>query len=365
MGRRHALAWALLLSGLIHLAGLVGPLRLDLKPLPAIDVPIEASLEPARVLAAARPKRQPRIERGVPRPVEAPEPQPMDSLVVPAPEVPEPPPVPSESPLAAPAQVPEDVQPTPVAEAVPPAVVQAEAGLRVLPERLTLHYTAQLGDGDAGFVAGEALYIWQASAGRYALTSRLQATGLAALFMRGAIEQTSEGELTSTGLRPLRYVLERKSGRRDTAQFDWAAGQLQFGNGKQAMLTGQAQDLLSFPFHLALVADERKPGLALSVTNGRRLRQYVFQTVGSSRLVMHGQSMEALHLRGMRPGEGQLDVWLDLGRHGIPVRIRTEDTQAKVIELRLKRVGELNEPSGGEPETRVEPIGGFLGFDQG
>lgn len=347
MGRRHALAWALLLSGLAHLAGLVGPFKLDLTPLPAIEVPIEASLESAPVVTESRPKARPREAQDRPLPVEPFAPQSSDRSEVARPVVPESPPPASESPPGEPVQVPEGGPPAPVAEGVSPAVVPAEAGLRTLPEHLTLRYSAQFGDGDDGFVAGEAVYVWQTSAGRYTLTSRLQATGLAAMFMSGAIEQTSEGELAATGLRPRRYLLERKAGRRDIAHFDWEAGQLYFGNGKQAVLSGQAQDLLSFPFHLALIADEGRPGLALGVTNGRRLRQYVFQTIGISRLVMNGQTLETLHLRGMRPGEGQLDVWLDVARHGIPVRIRTQDTQDKVIELRLKRSSEVGEPSGG------------------
>lgn len=343
MGRRHALAWALLISGLLHLAGLVGPFRLDLTPLPTIEEPIEAHLEPLSPPAEARPRVRPQVKKPPPTPVEVSDPLPE----MPVPVVSEPPPHASETKQDVPDPVPEAPPGLPLAETPHQPETPIEPGSRALPAQLTLHYTAQLGDGDAGFVAGEAVYVWQGSAGHYRLTSRLQATGLAALFMSGAIEQTSEGELAATGLRPRRYVLERKAGRRDTAQFDWDAGQLQFGNGKQAALGGQAQDLLSFPFHLALVADEGTPGLALGVTNGRRLRQYVFQMVGKRQLVMNGQTLEVVHLRGMRPGEGQLDVWLDVARHWVPVRIRTQDTQDKVIELRLKRLSEASEPSGG------------------
>lgn len=206
---------------------------------------------------------------------------------------------------------------------------------RSLPGKLEIRYAVLM--GEAGFVAGEAVYHWHARQGRYSLVSTLKATGLTALFIHGSIVQVSEGTLDASGLRPEQYWLKRGERKQDTARFLWPQNRLDLGDRRGVHeLTPQAQDLLSFPFHLALTTREDEPEFSLGVTNGRRFKEYAFRSLGRVSLDLGGGKLGALHLQGRREGEGTLDVWLDPERAGVPVKVRTLDQQGKTMMLVLE-----------------------------
>jgi len=312
-----------------------------------IDFPIEATLEslppsppPAKLASPAKkpPARQ------LPSPA-TPESEP---VAVPAPVSP----APAVAVMAEP-QVAEVLVPAPRVEvAVPPseerpqdevATSPLRRKVRQLPEGLEIRYAVAVGDD--GFVAGEAVYQWHASQGRYSLVSTLQATGLAALFIHGRIVQVSEGAMDDEGLHPEQYWLKRGERKQDTARFIWGQNRLDLG-GKRGVLdlTAQAQDLLSFPFHLAMTTRESEPDFSLGVTNGRRFKQYTFRNLGRSIIELGRQKVEVLHLQGRREGEGTLDVWLDPARSALPIKVRTLDEKGKTMMLLLQS---LRETGGG------------------
>ena len=101
-------------------------------------------------------------------------------------------------------------------------------------------------------------------------------------------------------------------------------------------LAPQTQDLMSFPFQLALWVREDDAEWSLPVTNGKKLRDYRFRVIGREQLATGETRVETLHLQGGRAGEGSLDVWLAPARHWLPVRIRTLDQKGKVIVLTLQ-----------------------------
>lgn len=243
-----------------------------------------------------------------------------------------------------------------VAPAPPPAEPPAEPPapkaptrpvVRALGDNLTIHYSVQTGEGDSGFVAGRATYIWHSRNGRYSLVSTVEATGLAALFISGRIVQVSEGGIDAAGLRPDQYRLQRNERKQDVARFNWETNHLVLeGRGGQT-LSAQAQDLLSFPFHLAMTVSEGETDFVLGVTNGRKFNLYGFHVLGREQIEIRGKRFETLHIQGVREGEGALDVWLDLSRSGLPVRIRTLDSKGKAMELRLEGMGKAVDGSGG------------------
>ena len=213
------------------------------------------------------------------------------------------------------------------ASAPPPA-----RGARRLPERIALRYSVQ--SGEDGLSIGQAVYSGQMRDGRYALVSTTEATGITAVFVSGKIVQRSEGRVTSEGLRPEVFTSAKGEGKVKTARFDWARGQLLLPVGG-VELPPQAQDLVSFPFHLAMSVEEADPAWTLSVTNGKSLRDYRFQVIGRESLALVGGRVEAVHLRGMRDGDARFDVWLAPAREWLPVRIRTLDENGKAITMTL------------------------------
>lgn len=335
MPRAHRiLASALLISLAAHLLMLASAGSWWTPPAEEIPFPIEANLvTPPAAAVPAPPIAKPKLIRPTPvaaKAVETPEPGPP---VAPEPVTVAAPPTgtvavaPVEPPIATPIPPP---SPAPEPAAVEPALPPT---LRPLPERLNLRYAVRAGDG--GFNLGQATYSWQRRDGHYTLVSVAEATGLASLFVSGKLVQTSEGAITAQGLRPDQYWLSRGERRQDTARFDWDARRLIQGNSG-VELPAASQDVLSFPFHLAMTVGSLTTEWTLAVTNGRKLREYQFRNLGRERLAQGEGEIDTLHLQGSRSGEGTLDVWLAPSRHWLPLRIRTLDQKGKVMVLSLE-----------------------------
>lgn len=342
MSRAHRiLASALFISLVAHLLMLASAGSWWTPPAEEIPVPIEASLvaPPAKAEVASAPAPpKPEIIQAAPvapatvtppAPSPAVEPEPVAAPAIaipPAPAV-------AVAPLAPVIETP--IPPPPPPPVSEPVVVEPALPpvLRKLPERLSLRYAVRAGDG--GFNLGQAIYTWHQRDDHYTLVSIAQATGLASLFVSGKLAQTSEGRITAHGLRPEQYWLSRNERRKDTARFDWSAGRLVQGNHGVELPAG-SQDLLSFPFHLAMTVDAMTTEWTLAVSNGRKLREYQFRNLGRVRLTIGETEIDTLHLQGSRSGEGTLDVWLAPSRHWLPLRIRTLDQKGKVMVLSLE-----------------------------
>lgn len=335
---KRTLLWAILLSLLLHflMVGSVG--RFWSLPTAELDIPIEAQLAspepkplPAKPKVPTKPKRLPvprKVVTAPEKPVPTPAPETSKQSAVPVNPAPPSPAPTTQTPDtgAAPAEKPPSKPETPIRPAV-----------RDLPTDLIINYAVQLGDGDNGFVAGRATYIWHSGHGKYSMVSTVQATGLASLFIHGRIVQVSQGKVDGGGLRPEQYWLERSGRKEDSARFNWAMNQLILSGDKGSKpLQPQAQDLLSFPFQLALTVQPDESDFVLWVTNGRKFRDYTFHALGEETVNLLSSQVSALHLQGARPGEGTLDVWLDLARSGLPVRIRTRGEDGKTMVLRLE-----------------------------
>lgn len=357
--RRHPLAAAAILSLLLHLSLLQSMGRLWPSADEEIPFPIEARLE-------------------LPLPPEPAPPPPSPTALPPRPQTPpqamvREPPTPPAEPTAPPAE-PEgiplaqvqgdpamassaDQQPLPRTEGEPeqasiahqPAVSAApplplRPALRELPEHLVFHYAVLAGEN--GFVAGRASYAWRSRDGRYSLVSVAEATGLTAMFISGRIIQVSQGMVAAEGLKPEQYWLQKGQRRKDGALFDWRNRRLVMSRRDSGeALPDHAQDLLSFPFHLALTAGADEADFTLPITNGKRLREYRFRALGTDTLLLGGRQIDTLHLQGGRQGEeGLLDVWLAPELSGLPVKIRTLDDSGRAITLLAEGLPKTEQP---------------------
>ncbi|KAF0100428.1 MAG: hypothetical protein FD187_1120 [bacterium] len=341
-GGRRVFVWALLLSLGVHLL-LAGHARMPWHgPAAEIAFPIEALLSPATAATAPPP-------RALSTPARAPVPVQPDSAppVNPAAGGPDAAaPVQLSAPEKAVAIAQEAVREGPPAAASetstpsePPAREAESTPMRTvrkLPEKLVLRYEVR--SGEDGFSLGQATYTWRVTGDRYALDSMAEATGLAALFTQARIVQSSEGRLGPTGLMPERFSMERNRKRHYSARFDWEGRRLLLPKDEVVPLPDHTQDLLSFPFHLAMTIAEEDTAWMQPVTNGRMLKGYRFVQVGRETLEQNGKALQTLHLRGTRASEGSLEVWLAPELHWLPVRIRTEDTKGRVTDLKLTRL---------------------------
>lgn len=212
------------------------------------------------------------------------------------------------------------------------APTQAMTFLRSLPAQSRLVYDVLAGKD--GLRLGQAVYTWRVSGERYRLESVVEAQGAASLFMSGRIVQTSVGRIGSQGLVPEQFVHTKKEKPKGSARFDWGNGQITMSRSTEPLPMG-TQDVLSFPFQLALTVADNTGAWPMSVTNGRYLKHYQFQVLGRERLQMGKRAVDVLHVRGSRSADDFLDVWLAPDRNWLPLRIRMDDDKGVPMELKL------------------------------
>ena len=193
-----------------------------------------------------------------------------------------------------------------------------------------------------GVVSGELILSWNFADGHYRLDSVAQGTGIFAI--AGKYIQASEGDITTSGLRPAAFSVERR-GRKDSAKFNWPESSVQF-NGKSGERTESvnpgAQDMLSLLFQLAFtppLGDD----LTVIVTNGRKLERYAFERAGEETIELEGGTFRTLKILKQRKGdEDGMEVWLALEHHYLPVKIRVTDKKGSVIEQNLMAIKVLS-----------------------
>jgi hypothetical protein len=339
---------ALAISLLSHLL-ILGNANLEWRaPAHEISPPIEAILQIHDATMAETVVTPPadlaEVERAEPAPEVVPDviPEPIPEVVPePIPEVPAlPSPTPHETVEPTVAALPPPPPPSPPIEPVqtesaPPERASSPIpnAVRQPPERIALSYSIETGDD--GFIIGQARYSGQFIDGHYSLKSVAEATGVAAFFIREKIIQFSEGKITAQGLQPDQFWIEKGQIKRPPILFDWVQRRLMLPRGSAELLP-QSQDLLSFPFHLAMIMREETLAWALPVTNGHRYRVYPVNIIGREPLTFGESAIETVHLSTGQSNEGSIEVWLAPSRDWLPVRFRMLNAKGKVTVLSLK-----------------------------
>jgi Protein of unknown function (DUF3108) len=155
----------------------------------------------------------------------------------------------------------------------------------------------------------------------YRLSETWEGSGLLALL--GEIRRTSQGRVTSHGLRPLEYVDIRPRRNKAIARFSWETRTLtqEFRDGPQAQpLPPHAQDRLSFLFAPAFNAPKTRP-LEFNVADGKGLSHYEFAIVGHEHLSVPAGEFDALRLDQVDDGGRATQLWLDARRSYLPLRV--------------------------------------------
>lgn len=312
------LVFAFLASAVLHAAALLGsgwvlPGSDEPSPPPTLDAVLarpSARNEPA---AEARPVA--RSSSSKPRPT--PTAPPVVATETPAPVIapasppPEPPPV-----AVAPAPTPEPAVPVPTQIA--------------LPGKGRMRYEVIRGEG--GFVIGQSIHTWEHDGFSYQFKSLTETTGLAAFFKPVQVLQSSQGEVSADGLRPLEFRHERVGGT-DSASFDWPNRFVTYA-GRRESIVGGTQDMLSMYYQIVLLAP--KSGmLDMPIATGRKLENYRFEVLGEEVLAFPSGERRALRVR-TRSGGDTIELWLRTGdaaaARGLPLKIRFTDRKGEVFD---------------------------------
>lgn len=205
-----------------------------------------------------------------------------------------------------------------------------------MPPEGRLHFTVSRGEG--GFVVGRAQHRWQHDGERYTLENITQTTGLAALIHPSRVVWRSRGRITSQGLQPVHFVVEKNGREVDVADLNWPQMQLKLSgrNQRELPLLPMTQDLLSMFYQLAYQLPEILSGREImQVTNGRKLERYQFHLRGQEVLQLKPVGKVATVHVQVRAGEQLIDIWLAPTLAGLPVRIRYADGKGESFDQLL------------------------------
>jgi len=356
---RPALIVALVLSVALHLAWSLWPAdetpvqempvltaTLEAMPAPPAPPPPVAQVEPSPAPIAA-PRRKPRRAAHtpvvtVPRSVET-TPADVAQPGEPAPPVESPPSVAAQTPARATA----DAGTTASEDVDQPAVV--------LPPRLDLAYKVFL--GTRGFMIGDATYRFEHEGDSYKISTVAQARGLAALIVHGKGKVESYGRITEHGLKPYEFAVERGSAdRRETAFFDWEAGNVVLHDGKIETLAAPAFDPLTIlwqPYFSPPTHDD----VTFSLATTRRVARYTLSLEGEETLVWpHGEVQTQRWHRVSDDGKLEAWIWLAPSMHYIPIKMRITRTSRGTIEVLLDSIRTDATADAVEPPAEDHPV---------
>jgi hypothetical protein len=165
--------------------------------------------------------------------------------------------------------------------------------------------------------------------GRFLFRSVTQASGLAKLFKRERVEETSEGTvLDDDALRPDLYRYIRSGGKPKTVEiaFDWdvprVVNTVNSDSWNLSILPGTVDRLVYQLLIMRDVARGDSPTLDYPVADGGKLKTYRFETTGSEAVEVPLGRFEALRLeRRYEKADTWATVWVAPDLHHLPVRV--------------------------------------------
>jgi len=203
---------------------------------------------------------------------------------------------------------------------------------RELPPRIELAYRGFL--GTRGFFVGDATYRLEHAGSEYKVTTIGEARGLAALFIHGQGRLTSTGTITSKGLQPNLYTIERTNdNRHEAATFDWETGVVLLNDNKMAALDVPTFDPLIVLWQFYFVPPEQDE-VQLNIATTRRVYHYSFRRIGVETIHLSFSDVDAeVWERTQGDGNVNAKVWLAPALHHVMVKMRLWNERATVEAL--------------------------------
>ncbi|MBU1237388.1 MAG: DUF3108 domain-containing protein [Gammaproteobacteria bacterium] len=213
----------------------------------------------------------------------------------------------------------------------------AQPAARVtLPPYVRIEYRVTWGDN--GFVVGTTVQESRLGATHFSLRNTAETTGFVRLFKRATVVNASEGDIVAGGLRPHRFRIERSSGRNESADLDWRAGEVRMSNGRSFKLEPGTQDMLSLFTQLALV-DIDGDVVSIPVMTSKRVERYDFEVLGKENIKTPRGERMTLHLRHREPDSKEAtEIWLGLDDARLPIKIRHVDRKGTVFDQIAVRI---------------------------
>ncbi|UVW29217.1 DUF3108 domain-containing protein [Massilia sp. H6] len=205
-------------------------------------------------------------------------------------------------------------------------------------------------DADGTRWSGQAILSWKHD-GSGAYRVRIEA-GIGIMFARvNLVVLTSEGQLGSAGLAPLKMT-EKRRGRALTAtHFDWPDNKLTFSASQASyVLQPGAQDKATVPLQLAAIARgdpaQLDGEIDMFVGEDRDGSVYSFKAAGLEQIDTPMGRLHTVRLtRPPKPGSyrSRLDIWLAPAHGWMPVQIRSSEANGAVTTQTVNNIA-MNPP---------------------
>lgn len=174
----------------------------------------------------------------------------------------------------------------------------------------------------------------------YHIESTTKAAGMLALFKPEIIRITSEGNMTTQGLRPLAYVQERKldTKRNARADFDWKTNHLTLADrdGKRTLpLPAGTQDRISAMYQFMFTPLQNATGFNFSMTNGSKVSEYNYRITPDQSVTVPLGTFKALYLAyPPQAVEKRTEIWLAIDHGNFPCKMTiTESDGSKLTQV--------------------------------
>lgn len=238
-------------------------------------------------------------------------------------------------------------QPAPAPESASrEAMIQARLPVKLKAFRGAWQYKMYYGDRVDDSVVALVRFEVEVDQELYVLRSQARPQGFAAALFQGEFTQESRGRVSPWGFRPEFYEEQRGQRGKRWAQMDWEQREVRLSDGTRVPIAQGVQDRLSIAWQLSALASSQlarlqsPSGIQIPLILSRHVELNRFFARAVTEEIVDGQRLRLLKVeREPRQGkkDASIEVWLDVDRDMLPVRLRIEDRRGRVVEQVLQK----------------------------
>lgn len=196
---------------------------------------------------------------------------------------------------------------------------------------------------------GETHTIYIMDKGHYKVESITEAIGLTSIIYSGKLLQTSEGELTESGLQPTKFYqsYDNKENKTYSAIFNWQEHVVSLRTSKNLEtpeLPDGTQDILSVQFQFMFIPPLQN--MELYVTTGKTLRNYNYTFEGEEVITTQLGEFNTIHIVHLGEDDNdKTEMWLAEEYHYLPIRLRKYLKNGTILEQEMRKTNLIKLPN--------------------
>lgn len=226
------------------------------------------------------------------------------------------------------------------------SIIQSRLPVQLKPFRGSWNYKMYYGERSEDSVVALVRLEVELEQDLYVLRSFARPQGFAAALFQGEFTQESRGRVSAWGFRPEFYEEQRGQRGRVWAKMDWEQREVRLSDGSRLPIAQAVQDRLSIAWQLSALANSQlarlqsPAGIQIPLILSRQVELNRFFGRSIAEETIEGKQVRLLKVeREPRPGkrDASIEVWLDVDRDMLPVRMRIEDRRGRVVEQVMQK----------------------------